>query len=117
MAMARETGDSAWDTLTAYGQVVRRRIWVVLGVAIVIPLVAVFVSKLEDPVFEASANVLVSRENVAATLAGVPDTLVNSDPVRFMQTQAGRPGGARSHESVEHHRPGTPRRIERAGRA
>jgi tyrosine-protein kinase len=87
--MARETGDSAWDTLTAYGQVVRRRIWVVLGVAIVIPLIAVFVSKVEDPVFEASANVLVSRENVAATLAGVPDTLVNSDPVRFMQTQAG----------------------------
>jgi non-specific protein-tyrosine kinase len=87
--MTRDGGDSAWDTLAAYAQVVRRRAWVVIGVAVILPFLAIFVSKLQDPTYEASANVLVSRENVAATLAGVPDTLVNSDPVRFMQTQAG----------------------------
>ena len=81
-------GDSAWDTLTAYAGVVRRRVWVIALVAIAIPLAVIGLSRLEDPVYEASAEVLVSRENLAATLVNVPDTLVGSDPVRFMQTQA-----------------------------
>ena len=82
------TGDSAWDTLTAYARVVRRRAWLIALIAITVPAVAFGLSRLEDPVYEASADVLVSRENLAATLANVPDTLVGSDPVRFMQTQA-----------------------------
>ena len=82
------TGDTAWDTLAAYGRVVRRRVWVIVAVAIAIPAVVVGLSKLEDPVYQASAEVLVSRENLAANLVNVPDTLVGSDPVRFMQTQA-----------------------------
>lgn len=81
-------GESAWDTLTAYARVVRRRVWVIVLVAIAVPIVVVGLSKLEDPVYEASADVLVNRENLAATLANVPDTLVGTDPVRFMQTQA-----------------------------
>lgn len=85
--MTRE-GDSAWDTLTAYARVVRRRAWVIAIVALALPVVAVGLSRLENPVYEASADVLVSRENLAATLANVPDTLVGTDPVRFMQTQA-----------------------------
>jgi succinoglycan biosynthesis transport protein ExoP len=85
----RDGGDSAWDTLSAYGQVIRHRALVVVAVTVMLPLIAIFYSKLQDPVYEASANVLVSRENLAATLVSAPDTLVSTDPVRFMQTQAG----------------------------
>jgi succinoglycan biosynthesis transport protein ExoP len=81
-------GESAWETLTAYARVVRRRAWVIALVALAIPIAAIGLSKLEDPVYEASADVLLNRENLAATLANVPDTLVGTDPVRFMQTQA-----------------------------
>ena len=56
---------------------------------VLVPVAAVFLSKLQTPSYEASADVLVSRENLAATLVNVPDTLVSTDPVRFMQTQAG----------------------------
>jgi tyrosine-protein kinase len=62
---------------------------VVVLTIVLVPLAAVFLSKLQSPTYEASADVLVSRENLAATLVNVPDTLVSSDPVRFMQTQAG----------------------------
>ena len=81
-------GDSAWETLTAYARVVRRRLWIIVLVAVAIPVAVVGLSKLEDPVYQASADALVNRENLAATLANVPDTLVGTDPVRFMQTQA-----------------------------
>jgi non-specific protein-tyrosine kinase len=73
----------------AYGRVVRRRAWIVILVAVLVPLVTIGLSRLQDPVYEASAKVLISRENLAATLGSVPDTLASSDPVRFMQTQAG----------------------------
>jgi succinoglycan biosynthesis transport protein ExoP len=86
--MTRDNGDSAWDTLGAYAQVVRRRAWVVALFVILVPLTAIIVSRLQDPVYEASAKVLVSQQNLAATLANVPNTQPNSDPVRFLQTQA-----------------------------
>lgn len=87
--MTRNAGESAWDTLTAYAQVIRRRVWVVILIALLLPAVAIGLSRLQDPVYEASAKVLINRENLAATLGSVPDTLAGSDPVRFMQTQAG----------------------------
>ncbi len=86
--MTHDGGDSAWDTLAAYAQVVRRRAWVVALVVVLVTLTAVVVSRLQDPVYEASAKVLVSRDSLAASLADVPDTASRSDPERFMQTQA-----------------------------
>jgi non-specific protein-tyrosine kinase len=87
--MTRNGSESAWDTLAAYARVVRRRWWIVVLVGVLLPLLAIGFSRLQEPVYEASAKVLISRENLAATLGGVPDTLASSDPARFMQTQAG----------------------------
>jgi succinoglycan biosynthesis transport protein ExoP len=70
-----------------YVRVLRRRKWIVVGIAVLVPLVAVLVSLRQAPTYRASAEVLVNQENLAAILSGVEDPGVWRDPVRFMQTQ------------------------------
>lgn len=41
----------------------------------------------QQPLYRASAEVLVNQANLAATLSGIEDPTVFSDPVRFTQTQ------------------------------
>jgi len=80
--------DSAWETLAAYARILRRRAWIVVLFVVLVPLVAVYVSSLQDSVYEASAKVLVSQQGLAANLTNVATQPSVSDPVRFMQTQA-----------------------------
>jgi capsular exopolysaccharide synthesis family protein len=76
------------STLGDFLRVVRRRKLIILLATIVVPAVAVFVSMRKPDLYSASAAVLISDQNLAATLAGVPDTSATGDPVRFAATQA-----------------------------
>jgi polysaccharide biosynthesis transport protein len=74
-------------TLHDYLQVVRRRKWIIIIAATVAPLVAVLLTLRENVTYEASAQVLVNRQNLAANLSGVNDP-TQLDPTRLLTTQA-----------------------------
>jgi polysaccharide biosynthesis transport protein len=74
-------------TLDDYLRVVRRRKWIVIMAMLLAPLVAVLVTRREPITYEASAQVLVLRQNLAANLAGVNDP-TQLDSSRTLTTQA-----------------------------
>jgi Mrp family chromosome partitioning ATPase/capsular polysaccharide biosynthesis protein len=55
---------------------------------VVVPAVAVVLSLLQRPEYQASAEVLLSRQNLAALLSNVADQTVGGDAARTAQTQA-----------------------------
>jgi tyrosine-protein kinase len=75
-------------TLRDYLHVVRRRKWIILQALVLVPLAAVVFSLQEQKLYRASAQVLLSTQNLAATLTGTQQTGINQDPNRIAQTQA-----------------------------
>ena len=82
--------------LSDYLALLGRRKWVIVQSTLIVAVVAFVLSAQQDKVFAASAEVLLSRQNLSNVITGVtsPDAYV--DPERFAQTQAGlarAPGG------------------------
>jgi polysaccharide biosynthesis transport protein len=75
-------------TLADYLAVLRRRKWLVLEAILLAPLAALFFSLNQDRLYEASAEVLLSRENLAASLTGTVDPTINQQADRIASTQA-----------------------------
>ncbi len=76
------------SSLRDYLRVLRRRKWVVLVVALLVPAAAVAVSLRQAAVFEASAGVVLRFEDLASTLTGSLDSSARGDPARLAKTQA-----------------------------
>jgi polysaccharide biosynthesis transport protein len=81
------TDSMAVSTLRDYVEVLKRRKWVVLLPLVLVPLAAVLLSLRQPALYEASAQVLISRENLATQLEGLTDSST-LDPARTAQTQA-----------------------------
>jgi len=81
------TDSVAVSTLRDYVEVLKRRKWVVLLPLILVPIAAVLLSLRQPALYEASAQVLISRENLATQLDGLTDPSA-LDPGRTAQTQA-----------------------------
>ena len=77
----------SWS-LSEYLAALRRRKWVVLQALVAVPVIAVVLALRQDSVYRASADVLLNRTNIGATLLGVPDPAGYQDPLRFGETQA-----------------------------
>jgi len=75
------------STLQEYLQVLRRRKWLVLLALVVVPLVAVILSSLQTTEYSASAEVLLSRQNLPSSLNGVVDPTFTVEPERLVDTQ------------------------------
>jgi Mrp family chromosome partitioning ATPase/capsular polysaccharide biosynthesis protein len=75
------------STLREYLDVLRRRRWIVLIPIIVAPVLAVALTKLQKPTYSASAEVLLSRQGLAASLSNVADSSIYVDPARLLATQ------------------------------
>jgi capsular exopolysaccharide synthesis family protein len=75
------------STLQDYLQVLRRRKWIVVAVVVAAPLAAVAVAMLQQPRYSASAEVLLSRQNLANSLTNVSDPTASVDPQRLVDTQ------------------------------
>jgi succinoglycan biosynthesis transport protein ExoP len=73
-------------TLRDYLLVLRRWKWNFLLPVVLVPAVAVLISMREPATYEASAKVLLSRQNVTESLTGVSAGFV--DPARTAQTEA-----------------------------
>lgn len=65
----------------------RRRKWLLLLVVIAVPAAAIAYSLHQKTLYKASASVILSRQNPATNLSGVPDLVSNDDPQRFIATQ------------------------------
>jgi tyrosine-protein kinase len=67
--------------------VLRRRKWILLLVTIAVPVAAIAYSLSQETLYKASASVILSRQNPATSLSGVPDVVSTEDPERFIDTQ------------------------------
>jgi succinoglycan biosynthesis transport protein ExoP len=86
--MDRLEGASGQRTLSDYLAVLRRRKWAAIVPILLIPVIAYVLTARQPPVYAASSGVLLSRDNLAAALAGRTSADVFTDPDRFAQTQA-----------------------------
>src|SRR4051794_32227241 len=75
-------------TLRDYVSVMRRRKWVVLLCLITVPLASMVLAMRQTPVYAASADVLLSRQNLGNQLQGIQDPTQYLQAERFAQTQA-----------------------------
>jgi uncharacterized protein involved in exopolysaccharide biosynthesis len=75
-------------TLRDYLRVLLRHRWVVLAAAVLAPTAAVLLSLRQPPLYEASAEVLLAHQNLAATLTGTQDPTVYQQAERVAETQA-----------------------------
>jgi polysaccharide biosynthesis transport protein len=64
-----------------------RQRWILLAAVVVVPLIAFWVSHSEQPLYEASATVLVNEQNQAAATLNL-NAGVTSPPDRYVATQA-----------------------------
>lgn len=87
MATADGTVESG-TTLRDYLNVARRRKWIILQAVVLVPAAAIAFSLTQTKLYEASAEVLLSRQNLAAALTGTPDSSVYVQADRIAQTQA-----------------------------
>jgi tyrosine-protein kinase len=85
----RASGDAHGATsLRDYLNVARRRKWIILQAVLLVPIAAVVYSLQQTPVYSASAQVLLSRQNLATSLTGIQDpSQITPDSV-IVQTQS-----------------------------
>jgi polysaccharide biosynthesis transport protein len=81
-------GGDAPLTLRDYLSVLRRRKWVILLCLVVVTGLALAYSLIQNPVYEASSRVLLSRQNLASRLTGVPESSASTENEVFVNTQA-----------------------------
>ncbi len=86
MTTAGHAGHAA--TLRDYLHVVRRRKWIILQATLLVPAAAIAFSIHEQKLYQASAQVLLSSQNLATELTGTQQTGVSVLPDRVAQTQA-----------------------------
>ena len=76
------------STLHGYVGVIRRRYWIVLTMTGLVTAAAIGFSLLQDARYRGTAEVLLSRQNIASSLTGTPDPTAFQDAARFAETQA-----------------------------
>jgi tyrosine-protein kinase len=86
LAMAND-GDSASSPLRSYLAVLGRRWWYLVLAVVVTTAVAVAYSLTQPDRYEATAKVLLSRQDLAGALSGTANPQVYQDPIRLAQTQ------------------------------
>ena len=75
--------------LSDYLRILRRRKWIIVGITVLVTLFAVTFSLQQAKVYQASAEVLINRQDLAATATGTPiDPSLGEDPARFATTLA-----------------------------
>ena len=76
------------STLRDHLRVLLHHAGLIAFVALVSAGVAVLLSLRQEPLYEGSAEVLLSRQSLAASLTGTPDPFLGQDAQRMAQTQA-----------------------------
>jgi succinoglycan biosynthesis transport protein ExoP len=82
-----ETSGHEVRTLNDYVRVVRRRKWLILSVAVLLPVAALLYSLDRSPLYKASAEVLINRVSPLPDATGLPQGTTNQ-PERTAMTEA-----------------------------
>lgn len=88
MASAPQPNGTGGRGLADYLAILWRRKWIALAAVIIVPAAAVAFSLRQTPLYEASAEVLLSRQNLAGSLTGTEDPTLSLPAERLPQTQA-----------------------------
>jgi succinoglycan biosynthesis transport protein ExoP len=83
-----EEHSSERSTLSAYLRVLRRRLWVVVLCAVLVPLAAYMISARQTNLYSSSAEVFINKQNLASAMTGIEDVSLFMDPARAVETQA-----------------------------
>ena len=75
-------------TVADYVGIVRRRAWVIAETTVLLAAVAFLFSVQQAKLYQSSAQMLISRQDLGAALTGLPNPDASVDPVRLAQTQA-----------------------------
>lgn len=75
--------------LSDYLTILNRRKLVIVQTTLIVAIVAFFLSARQEKVFQAGAEVLLTRQSLSNVLTGVTSPDVYVDPQRFAETQAG----------------------------
>jgi capsular exopolysaccharide synthesis family protein len=87
--MTGELGSGATSDLRGFLGVLRRQKLTALLPLIIVPVVALVMAGRQEKLYEAEAQVLISRQNLALALAGTPDLSgQQADFARVLETQA-----------------------------
>lgn len=81
-------GESRQQTITDYLSVIRRYKWAILVTFLLVPTVAYTMSARKNEVFRAQAEVLLTSQDLGATITGIPTQSTSTDPWRYARTQA-----------------------------
>lgn len=84
-------GDSATQhgsTLRDYLQIARRRKWIILAAAVLVPATAYYLSTRQSKLYEAQAQVYLNTVDFSAALNGTPNSSVYQPIDRLAQSQA-----------------------------
>jgi polysaccharide biosynthesis transport protein len=74
-------------TIRDYARVVRRRRWLILSIAVLVPMAALLYSLSRSPLYRASAEVLINRTTFVPDVTGAQGTF-NQQPDRVAKTEA-----------------------------
>lgn len=86
--MGSEAPVRSTPTLRDHLRVVHRRKWLILQAVVVLPLAAIVFSLQQERLYQSSAEVLLSRQNLAATLTNTQDPTLYQQAERVVQTEA-----------------------------
>ena len=86
--MAEEASHGEAPSLSTYLHVLRRRKWIIIACAILVPAAALFFSARQTALYQSSAEVFINKENIASALTGIQDTTLFVDEERAAETQA-----------------------------
>ena len=88
--MLETTGDHTQSvTLRHYLAVLRRRKWTIVAALVIVPLAALLFSLHQQKLYKASAEVMVSNQDLAASLTNISSGSTSQvTPDRYLQTQA-----------------------------
>jgi polysaccharide biosynthesis transport protein len=75
------------STVQDYLRILRRRKWILIPAAVIAPLIAILLTVREPTLYQATAQVLVNRMNLAAVLSDIQDPTQLDSP-RLLNTQA-----------------------------
>jgi len=76
------------QTIGDYLAVLRRYKWAIIATALLVPAVAYFMAAREPKVFRATADVLLSRQDLGSEITGLPTQSTVTDPFRYAKTEA-----------------------------
>lgn len=75
------------SSLVDFVHVARRRKWIVIAAAVIVPAVAYAHAHRQPALYESSAQVLLTPQSAAAVYAGVNNSASQQDPIRYAATQ------------------------------